>query len=63
MLYQAHPDENMGGVAREAKQRLDDKFRAQRMSENKRYNKINTNKFFFFFLHRSDYLSEAAVEI
>ncbi|XP_027339075.1 probable E3 ubiquitin-protein ligase RHY1A isoform X2 [Abrus precatorius] len=33
-LYQAHPDENMLGAAREAKQRLDDKFRAQRMSEN-----------------------------
>ncbi|KAG4946923.1 hypothetical protein AAZX31_15G190800 [Glycine max] len=38
MLYQPHPDENMGGVVREAKQRLDDKFRAHRNSENKRQN-------------------------
>ncbi|KAK7411649.1 hypothetical protein VNO78_03084 [Psophocarpus tetragonolobus] len=40
VLYQTHPDDNMGGAAREAKQRLDDKFRAQRMSENKRQNSI-----------------------
>ncbi|KAH1210169.1 hypothetical protein GmHk_15G044543 [Glycine max] len=44
MLYQPHPDENMGGVVREAKQRLDDKFRAHRNSENKRYNKIKTEE-------------------
>ncbi|TKY73056.1 putative RING finger protein P32A8.03c [Spatholobus suberectus] len=50
-----HPDENMGGAAKEAKQRLDDKFRAQRMSENKRYNKIKTNK---FLLLRSDYANQ-----
>ncbi|PNX97966.1 hypothetical protein L195_g021206, partial [Trifolium pratense] len=31
MTYQ---DENMVGAAREAKQRLDDKFRSQRVSEN-----------------------------
>ncbi|XP_027339076.1 uncharacterized protein LOC113852880 isoform X3 [Abrus precatorius] len=39
-LYQAHPDENMLGAAREAKQRLDDKFRAQRMSENQRQHEV-----------------------
>ncbi|XP_020206833.1 probable E3 ubiquitin-protein ligase RHY1A isoform X2 [Cajanus cajan] len=37
-LYQTHLDENMVGAAREARQRLDDKFRSQRMSENKRQN-------------------------
>ncbi|BAT79882.1 hypothetical protein VIGAN_02282300 [Vigna angularis var. angularis] len=36
MLYHTHPDEDMAGAAREARQRLDDKFRAQRMSDNKR---------------------------
>ncbi|XP_061359395.1 probable E3 ubiquitin-protein ligase RHY1A [Gastrolobium bilobum] len=40
MLYQANPDENMVGAAREARQRLDDKFRGQRKSENKRQNSI-----------------------
>lgn len=40
MLYQPHQDENMVGAAREAKQRLDDKFRSKRMSENKRQNII-----------------------
>ncbi|CAJ1975586.1 unnamed protein product [Sphenostylis stenocarpa] len=38
MLYQTHPDEDIVGAAREARQRLDDKFRAQRMPENKRQN-------------------------
>ncbi|KAL2327378.1 hypothetical protein Fmac_020805 [Flemingia macrophylla] len=38
MQYQTHPDENMVGAAREARQRLDDKFRSQWMSENKRPN-------------------------
>nr|AFK38095.1 unknown [Lotus japonicus] len=33
LLYQAHLDESLGGAAREAKHRLDDKFRAQRVSE------------------------------
>ncbi|KAL5100853.1 hypothetical protein RYX36_005180 [Vicia faba] len=36
MLYQTQQDENMVGAAREAKQRLDDKFRSQRVSENTR---------------------------
>ncbi|KAJ1436974.1 Zinc finger, RING-type [Sesbania bispinosa] len=40
MLYQAQTDESMVGAAREAKQRLDDKFRAQRVSENKRQSSI-----------------------
>ncbi|KAK7304749.1 hypothetical protein VNO77_42636 [Canavalia gladiata] len=40
IIYQAQPDENMVGAARKAKQRLDDKFRTQRMSENKRENRI-----------------------
>lgn len=40
MLYQAHPDENMVGAAREAKQRLDEKFKGQRKSENKRENTL-----------------------
>ncbi|RDX60219.1 putative E3 ubiquitin-protein ligase RHY1A [Mucuna pruriens] len=44
ILYQAHPDENMIGAAREAKQRLDDKFRSQRMSENKRQNSIKDER-------------------
>ncbi|KEH38087.1 putative transcription factor C2H2 family [Medicago truncatula] len=34
ILYQSHQDENMVGAARAAKQRLDDKFRSQRVSEN-----------------------------
>ncbi|KAK2450610.1 RING/U-box superfamily protein [Trifolium repens] len=34
LFYQTHQDENMVGAAREAKQRLDDKFRSQRVSEN-----------------------------
>ncbi|XP_045829731.1 probable E3 ubiquitin-protein ligase RHY1A [Trifolium pratense] len=34
IFYQTHQDENMVGAAREAKQRLDDKFRSQRVSEN-----------------------------
>jgi len=37
ILYQSHQDENMVGAARAAKQRLDDKFRSQRVSENIRY--------------------------
>lgn len=37
-LYQAHPDDNLGGAAMEAKERLDERLRAQRKSENKRYN-------------------------
>ena len=54
VLYQAHPNENMVEAAREAKQRLDDKFRSQRKSENKRYNKKEKKEqklpFFFVFL-------------
>ncbi|TKY54752.1 hypothetical protein E2542_SST19164 [Spatholobus suberectus] len=38
MLNQAYPDENLGGAAREAKRRLDEKFTAHIKSENKRYN-------------------------
>ncbi|CAL0304909.1 unnamed protein product [Lupinus luteus] len=34
---QIHSDENMVGAAREAKERLDERFRAQRESENKSY--------------------------
>jgi len=56
MLYQTHPDEDMAGAAREARQRLDDKFRAQRMSDNKRYIKKKIENQKVFFLCRSDYL-------
>ncbi|XP_019415964.1 PREDICTED: probable E3 ubiquitin-protein ligase RHY1A isoform X2 [Lupinus angustifolius] len=38
MFNQTHPDENIVGAAREAKQRLDEKFKQQRKSENKRQN-------------------------
>ncbi|KAG4991056.1 hypothetical protein AAZX31_09G089500 [Glycine max] len=61
MLYQAHPDENMGGVAREAKQRLDDKFRAQRMSENKRQNNtkcVEGKRTSIIVLHTEEYGSK-----
>lgn len=37
LYHQSHQDENMVGAARAAKQRLDDKFRSQRVSENIRY--------------------------
>ena len=48
----------MVGAAREARQRLDDKFRAQRMSDNKRYTKKSKPK--SCFLCSSDYLEEAS---
>ncbi|CAL0320160.1 unnamed protein product [Lupinus luteus] len=38
MFKQTNPDENIVGAAREAKQRLDEKFKQQRKSENKRQN-------------------------
>ncbi|XP_061350907.1 uncharacterized protein LOC133295980 [Gastrolobium bilobum] len=38
MLNQGYPDEKLGGAAREAKQRLDDKFTAHMKSENQSYN-------------------------
>jgi len=60
MLYQTHPDEDMAGAAREARQRLDDKFRAQRMSDNKRYTKENQEqKGFFFYADLIIFLEEA----
>ncbi|KAE9608279.1 hypothetical protein Lal_00003475 [Lupinus albus] len=37
MFNQTHPDENIVGAAKEAKQRLDEKFKQQRKLENKRY--------------------------
>lgn len=46
LLYQAHLDESLGGAAREAKQRLDDKFRAQRVSETNRYIWAKFSNFF-----------------
>ncbi|KAK7329995.1 hypothetical protein VNO77_24179 [Canavalia gladiata] len=39
MLKQACPDENLGGAAREAKRRLDERFAAQLKLENKRKTK------------------------
>ncbi|KAE9608270.1 hypothetical protein Lal_00003700 [Lupinus albus] len=38
MFNQTHPDENIVGAAKEAKQRLDEKFKHQRKLENKRQN-------------------------
>ncbi|OIV97262.1 hypothetical protein TanjilG_10796 [Lupinus angustifolius] len=38
MFNQTPPDENIVGAAREAKQRLDEKFKQQKKSENKRQN-------------------------
>ncbi|XP_028754001.1 probable E3 ubiquitin-protein ligase RHY1A isoform X2 [Neltuma alba] len=36
LIYQAYPQEVLGGAAREAKQRLDERFGTQRKTENKR---------------------------
>ncbi|XP_022730703.1 probable E3 ubiquitin-protein ligase RHY1A [Durio zibethinus] len=38
ILFQAYQDEKLGGVAREAKERLDERLRSQRKSEPKRQN-------------------------
>lgn len=45
----------MVGAAREAKQRLDDKFRSQRVSENTRY--IKTHDFVFYDVKNSDLIN------
>ncbi|KAE9587618.1 hypothetical protein Lal_00021872 [Lupinus albus] len=41
MFYQTYPDENMVGAAREAKERLDEKFKPHMKSENKSENTLN----------------------
>ncbi|KAJ4709677.1 RING/U-box superfamily protein [Melia azedarach] len=44
IIYQASQDEKLGGIAREAKERLDERLRAQRKSETKRQNGKESSK-------------------
>ncbi|KAI4335615.1 hypothetical protein L6164_014247 [Bauhinia variegata] len=60
ILYQAHPDENLGGAAREAKERLDERLRAQMKSETRRQNskeKLRCKE------GRSTFLGELQIEV